>query len=298
MTSNKISIRLLGSAAFAATLLLGGTPEAAKADTLSDIVSEGKLVAGIKTDYAPWGMRDSDGNIVGLEIEMIRELARRIGDEAGKTIEVELVPVVAANRLQFLEQGKVDVMIATMSDKPERREIVGIVQPNYYSSGSAILAHKSSGIDGWESIKGKKICGIQGAWYNKDLGLKNGAEMVVFKGVPEVEAALLDGRCVGWLYDDSAFVPRKVNDPEKWADFAMATPVVSDVPWGAAVRKEDLHEPIGKALSQTIIELHKSGKLVELESKWGIPQTSWLVQMQKNCVSGDPVCDMKRDAGE
>ena len=142
----------------------------ASADTMDDVIERGKLIAGVKADYAPWGMRDASGNLVGMEIDMMQDLARQIGETAGKDIEVELVEVVASNRMQFLEQGRIDIMIATMSDKPERREVVGIVQPNYYSSGVAVLAHKDSGITGWDTIKDKKICGIQGAWYNKDHG--------------------------------------------------------------------------------------------------------------------------------
>ena len=207
----------------AAGFLLAMLSPAAVAGTLDDIIAKGKIVVGVKADYAPWGMRNASGNVIGMEIDMVRDFARRIGYQAGKPIDVELVVVIASNRMQFLEQGKIDMMIATMSDKPGRRKVVGIVQPNYYSSGVAIFAHKDSGIDSWDSIKGKKICGIQGAWYNKDHGLKRGAEIVAFKGVPEVEAALLDGRCVGWLYDDSAFVPRKVNDPGKWKDYAIGT---------------------------------------------------------------------------
>ncbi len=52
-------------------------------------------------------------------------------------------PVQSSNRMQFLEQGKIDLMIATMSDRPDRREIVGIVGPNYYTSGTNILAPKA-----------------------------------------------------------------------------------------------------------------------------------------------------------
>ncbi|MGV0036740.1 MAG: transporter substrate-binding domain-containing protein [Candidatus Azotimanducaceae bacterium WSBS_2022_MAG_OTU7] len=268
------------------------------AGTLDDVIERGKLIAGVKADYAPWGMRDASGNVVGMEIDMMRDLAKQIGEKAGKEIDVELVVVVASNRMQFLEQGKIDIMIATMSDKAERREVVGIVQPNYYSSGVAVLAHKDSGIGGWDTVKDKKVCGIQGAWYNKDHGLKNGAEIMAFKGVPEVEAALLDGRCVGWLYDDSAFVPRKVNAPEKWADYNIATTVVDNVPWGAAVRKEDIDQPIGKALSAAIISWHKSGTLIELEKKWGVPATQWLVDMQTACNAGDNVCNDVHDEGE
>ena len=51
---------------FALAVVLGSASPA-HADTLDDIVANGKLVAGIKTDYPPWGMRDNDGQIVGSE---------------------------------------------------------------------------------------------------------------------------------------------------------------------------------------------------------------------------------------
>ena len=291
-------LRKLLGAAVATAAITGGTALPAMADTLADIIDRGTIVVGVKADYAPWGMRDADGNVVGMEHDMIADFARRLGESAGTPIEVEKIVVVASNRMQFLEQGQIDMFIATMSNKPDRREVVGIVQPDYYSSGVAVLAHKDSGIDGWASLEGKTICGIQGAWYNKDHGLKNGAEVVAFKGVPEVEQALLDGRCVGWIYDDSAFIPRKVNEPEKWMDYEIATPTVDDVPWGAAVRLEDVDQPLGKALSAAIIDWHKSGLLIELEAKWGIPPTQWLADMREMCLADDPICNDVYDEGE
>ncbi len=273
----------------ATALALSAT--AASADVLDDIAERGKIVVGVKADYAPWGMRDADGNLIGMEHDMIDDFVMRVSEAVGKPIELEKVVVVASNRMQFLEQGKVDMFIATMSNKPERREVVGILQPDYYSSGVAVLAHRDSGIDGWGSLEGKTICGIQGAWYNKDHGLKNGAEIVAFKGVPEVEKALLDGRCVGWIYDDSAFIPRKVNEPEKWADYSIATPTVDDVPWGAAVSLDEVGGSLAGLLSEAIIDWHTSGLLIELEAKWGIPATAWLAQMHEACKAGEKICN-------
>ena len=271
--------------------VLAITTAIASADPLDDIAERGKIVIGVKADYAPWGMRDAEGNLIGMEHDMIDDFVMRVSDAVGKPIELEKVVVVASNRLQFLEQGKVDMFIATMSNKADRREVVGIVQPDYYSSGVAVLAHKDSGINGWASLEGKKICGIQGAWYNKDHGLKNGADIVAFKGVPEVEKALLDGRCVGWIYDDSAFIPRKVNEPEKWADYNIATPTVDDAPWGAAVALDEVDGRLGKLLSQAIIDWHTSGLLVELEAKWGIPSTTWLADMHEACKERKKICN-------
>ncbi|KRW96660.1 transporter substrate-binding domain-containing protein [Paracoccus sp. MKU1] len=262
----------------------------ANADTLASVLEKGKLVVGVKTDFVPWGMRDASGQIVGLEIDLIKDFARRIGEEAGKTIEVELVPVAASNRMEFLEQGRIDVLIATMADTPERRRLIGFVTPSYYSSGVSVFATEESGIDGWDSIEGKKLCGMQGAFYLREHGFGNGADVVTFKGVPEIENALFAGRCDGWLYDDSALVSRQVIEPEKWADYRIAAPVVSEVPWGIAVRKQDEAEPIAEAISEAVVDWHKSGMILELSQKWGIPETPWLIAMQEKCLAGDPVC--------
>lgn len=270
----------------------------AVADTLDDIIERGTLIAGAKPDYAPWGFRNPEGALEGLEIDMLNDFVRRLSEHAGKEIALELVPVVASNRMEFLEQGRIDMFIATMSDTEARRKVVGIVQPNYYSSGVSLFAKPETGITDWSDLDGRKICGIQGAWYNREHGLKNGAEIVAFKGVPEVEQALLDGRCEGWLYDDSAFVSRKTLDPEKWAEFELVVPTVADVPWGAAVRLEDLGGPLSELLSEAIIDWHASGTMLELENKWGIPETAWLRMMHEACQAGEPVCDMVRDEGE
>ena len=287
--------RTLRSALTAACLATMAIPGTATADTLSDIIESGSISIGVKADFPPFGMRDTDGNLIGLEIDLGRDLAERISKVAGQEITADFVVVASANRMEFLEQGRIDVLLANMTDTAERRKVVGIVQPNYYSSGIAVFASDESELDGWDSLDGKPICGIQGAWFNKDFGTKNGAEMMTFKGVAEAEAALLAGRCIGWLYDDSAFAARKAADPQKWDNYALVTPVTADAPWGAAVRTEDLGQPINTALSNAIIDWHKSGLLEELQKKWGLTNTTWVSAMQQKCVANDKVCDETPD---
>jgi polar amino acid transport system substrate-binding protein len=243
-----------------------------RADTLAEIKKKGTLIVGVKTDYPPWGMRDSSGAIVGMEPEMAADVAKRLG------VKLELVSVVSSNRMQFLQQGKIDLMIATMSDTPERRKVVGIVDPVYYASGVAILAYKTAKIKSAADLKGKPVCALQGAFYNNDLQSKyTGQELVAFKGVPEAEQALLDGRCVGFVYDDVVLVYKKAQD-KKWADFeTVALTEWKPVPWGLAVKVEDLDSPWGKFMAATTKDWLKSGKLLALEKKWVGSNTKWLV---------------------
>ncbi|MEM9030055.1 MAG: transporter substrate-binding domain-containing protein, partial [Pseudomonadota bacterium] len=77
-------------------------------------MSRGEVVVGVKADYKPWGFRDPSGKIVGMEIDVAQAMADAMG------VKLKLVAVQSSNRMQFLEQGKVDMFIATMSDRPDR----------------------------------------------------------------------------------------------------------------------------------------------------------------------------------
>ncbi|WP_245422313.1 transporter substrate-binding domain-containing protein, partial [Rhodoplanes serenus] len=86
------------------------------------------------------------------------------------TLGVNLEPVVvtSANRMQFLQQGKIDVIIGGMYDTAERRKIIGIIEPAYWTSGPTLMA-KEGAIASWEDIKDKPVCAKQGANYNKQV---------------------------------------------------------------------------------------------------------------------------------
>jgi len=257
------------AAALIGTAMAAGT--AVKADQLDEIKKKGTLVVGVKTDYPPCGMRDANGNIVGMEPDMAADVAERLG------VELELVSVVSSNRMQFLQQGRIDLMIATMSDTPERRKAVGIVDPVYYASGVALLVNNDANIKSVDDLKGKPVCALQGAFYNNEMQSKyTQTDLVAFKGIPEAEQALLDGRCVGFIYDDVVLVWKKAQD-QKWANFTVVPlPQWPVVPWGLAVKTEELDGPWGKYMAETVTDWLASGKLLELEKKWVGDNTAWL----------------------
>src|SRR5262245_23718679 len=128
---------LLRLLAVIAALAAAALPAAAQ--TLDKIKQRGVLTVGSKADYKPFGFRDPSGAIVGFEPDLAKDVADRLG------VKLELEPVVSSNRMQFLQQGKIDLMIATMNDKPDRRQVVGIIEPLYYASGVNVLANKKAG---------------------------------------------------------------------------------------------------------------------------------------------------------
>lgn len=260
---------ILGAAAAAVALLATGP--SVQAQTLDKIRQAGKIVIGVKTDYPPWGMLDPQGRPQGMEIDMANDIGRRLG------VQVELVVVLSSNRLDFLRQGRIDLVLATLTDTPERRQIVGAIDPTYYAASTAVFSLKSVGLKTWEDLRGKPICAIQGPWYNRLVQERFGAQLVTFPSRPEAEAAVQARRCVGWLWDDTAFTPY-ANQPQ-WAQWEMALPPIEPAPWVLAVPLAEREGPYGRAVSAIVEDWHRTGYLIEVEKKWGIPATQWLVDM-------------------
>ena len=257
------------------TAVSAGSVHAAQCtnDVWKKVMERGKVVVGVKADYKPWGYRDSSGELVGMEIDMAKDAAAKMG------VDVELVPVQSSNRMQFLEQGKVDMFIATMSDRPDRRKIVGITLPNYYTSGTNILAPKALGFKSWEDLRGKPVCGKQGAFYNKVVTERYGVEVVAFTGNAEAKQALRDKKCVAWVYDDSSIMSDLSSG--NWNDFEMPLASEDDNPWGLAVPVAEKDCVFGNFMSGLTYNWHNSGQLVEWEKKWGIQPTAYLADKKK-----------------
>jgi polar amino acid transport system substrate-binding protein len=243
----------------------------AHADELSDIKAKGVLVVGVKADYPPFGYLSPSGANIGIEPDLARNVAQRLG------VKVQFVPVVAANRMQFLEQGKIDLLIATMNDTPEREKVVDIVQPDYYASGYNLMVPKTVPVKTWAQIKGVPVCGIQGTYYNKDVEEKYGAEIVAFTGVAEALTALKQGRCNAFLFDDTA-IEGKIAMPE-WSGYDMPLPTQDPKPWGLAIK---MGEPAFSAfMSKTLIDWDKTGYIIALEKKYHVKPSAYAAAQHK-----------------
>lgn len=266
------NILMAGIAGLALTA--AATAQAAQCtnDTWKKVMSRGKIVVGVKADYKPWGFRDSSGAIVGMEIDMAQAVADAMG------VKLETVAVQSSNRMQFLEQGKIDMMIATMSDRPDRRKIVGIPQPNYYTSGTNVMAPKALAFKKWEDLRGKPVCGKQGAFYNKVVTERYGVKVVAFTGNAEAKQALRDKKCVAWVYDDSSIGSDLASG--NFDDFEMPLSSEDDNPWGLAVPLAEKDCVFGNFMSGLTFNMHQSGKLIELEKKWGIKPTKYLADQK------------------
>ena len=242
------------------------------ADDPEAIKARGTLVVGVKPDYRPFSYRDPKGELVGIEPDLAADIAKRMG------VKLELVPVVSSNRMEFLQQGKVDMLIATISDKPERRRVVQAIDPQYYADFVNVIVSKTSGIKTWADLKGKPICATAGAWYNKTITQTYGPDLLAFDGSDKPLFAMKQGNCVGYMYDQSNLQGRML-DAEWNKDYAMPLEGILQTPWFMAVAKGN--DGLAKIAEDASKDWMKTGFIIDEEKKWGLAPDAYSIGMHK-----------------
>jgi polar amino acid transport system substrate-binding protein len=240
-------------------------------DELDQIRSRGTLVVGTKADYQPFGFRDVGGTIVGFEPDLAQDIATTLG------VKLELTPVNASNRIPLLIDGKVDLVIATMNDTPERRKLVDFVQPSYYASGVNVLAPRSLQLRVWQQLRTKRVCTIEGSFYVQEIKERYAPELLLFKNTGDMYDALKQGKCVSAVYDDTALIG-KLQSPD-WREFEMPLRSILVEPWGMAVKPGEAR--LEAALSDVVTRWHQTARIAALEARWGIPKSAFADEMHE-----------------
>jgi len=250
-------------------------PVAYGANTLDKIKKDGKIVIGVKTDYRPFGFLDPSGKNVGMEIDMAYDIAKRLG------VKPVLITTQSGNRNEFLLTGKVDLILCTMSETPARRQVLGFIDPSYYAGGTNILAKKSMGFKKWNDLRGKKVCGTQGAYYNRRVGELYGAAILAFPGTMEALTDLQNDNCVAFLQDSTLIESMLSSGDPKWAGYEMPLPTEDSQTWHMAVPKDEVEGPYGQFFKNLVIEWHKARYIIELNEKWKLSPVPFLEEMHK-----------------
>jgi glutamate transport system substrate-binding protein len=160
-----MKIRRLASMAVLAALAVAATAcgsDDKKFDSLVDKASsEKKLVIGIKYDQPGLGLKNPDGSFSGFDVDMAKIIAKALGvEESGITFK----ETVSANREPFIEQGQVDLVLATYSITDARKEKVSFAGPYFVAGQSLLVRSDSTDITGAESLtNGKKLCSVSGS---------------------------------------------------------------------------------------------------------------------------------------
>jgi glutamate transport system substrate-binding protein len=116
------------------------------------------LNIGVKPDQPGLGMQSPSGQYSGFDVDVARYVARKLG-----ATKINFVPTLSANREAFLQQGKVDMVVATYSVTPERQKVVSFAGPYYIAHQDILVRASDNSISKPDDLIGKKVCSGQGS---------------------------------------------------------------------------------------------------------------------------------------
>jgi len=246
----------------------------AQADaTLDKVKQRGKLVVGVMLSGPPFGSIDPvTQKHVGYNVELAEGVAKGLG------VVAETVQVQPSNRVQFLQQGKVDILIANMQWTQERSEILSFVPTPFEEVGGAAIAKKGSGVARWDDLRGKPVCVSQGSNFTKPLAEQHGAQIKAFRGQPESLLALKGGNCAAAVHVSPTLRELVASNPD-WKDYEIVSPT-DLIPSPSVIWLRKGEADTQAAIDKVVQDWHGSGWLIAVEKRHGMTPTPLLHQLQ------------------
>lgn len=265
------------AAAAADTTAAAADTTAAAADGVTadvqKIIDAGVLKVGTKIDVPKFGLQNTaTGEMEGVEIDLAYEIAGKIfgvtAEEAKAQKLVAFQGVTAKTRGPLLDNGEVDLVIATFTITPERKETWNFSDP-YYTDAVGLLVLNDSGIKSIEDLDGKVIAVSQGSTtkdvtlaYIAEKGYNVTPEFEEFDGYPSMAAALaaknvdvfsVDRAILAGYNDDSTEIL-----PDRFAE----------QDYGVASKLDN--KGLAELVNGVVTDLKGSGKMDEMLKGWGI----------------------------
>ncbi|MDN4477171.1 glutamate ABC transporter substrate-binding protein [Demequina sp. SYSU T00039] len=138
----------------------GSMMEFAEGSTMAALSEAGSITIGTKFDQPLFGLLAPSGDPEGFDVEIGKIIAGKLGIDEGS---IEWVETVSANREPFIQDGTVDIVIATYTINDARKELVSFAGP-YYNAGQALMTLSTTDdINGPDDLAGKNVCSVEGS---------------------------------------------------------------------------------------------------------------------------------------
>jgi glutamate transport system substrate-binding protein len=235
------------------------TKPADKADfaagsTMAKLAEGGTLRVGTKFDQPLFGLKGLSGEPEGFDVEIAKIIAKKLGISEDK---IEFIESVSANREPFLQQNRVDMVVATYTINDKRDMIVDFAGP-YFQAGQDILVAKGNpkGIKGPEDLKGKKTCSVSGSTPAETVMTKYGlttAELQLVDVYTKCRDALANGQVDAVTTDNVILAGYVDKAPDK---FELVDKPFTEEPYGIGVPEgqEDFCQFINDTLKESVTD--------------------------------------------
>ncbi|MDO5136104.1 MAG: transporter substrate-binding domain-containing protein [Eubacteriales bacterium] len=266
----------LTAAALMAASLFGSTLTVSAEEVTEDvqkIVDRGVLKVGCKADVPKFSLQNTETEeYEGFEDDLAYEIAGEIfgctADEAKEQDLVEFQGVTAKTRGPLLENGEIDLVIATFTITEERKETYNFSTP-YFTDAVGLLVNKSSGIESIEDLD-KMIIGVAQSSTTKDSfnayieenGIDIKPEFQEFDGYPALAQALATNQ-IDCFSVDRAILSGYVNDSNMILEDRFA-----EQDYGVASAKEN--EGLAALVDEKVTSMLEDGTIESMIEEWEI----------------------------
>ncbi|MFI0409622.1 glutamate ABC transporter substrate-binding protein [Actinomadura sp. 3N508] len=261
-------LRAAASLAAAGTLLTTATACGIADARETSVATKDTLVIGVNGDQPGVGERTAGGTFQGFDIDIAKEIAERLGVTAAN---VTFKQVGYATREKMIQDGDVDLVVASYSVTPERKVKVSFAGP-YYVAHQDVLVRESdaAGIRDIHDLKGRRLCRVPGSVSFPRVHDEQGvaALPVEADGYARCLTDLAAGRLDAVSTDDVILAGLAARAPGG-RPLKIVNAPFTDEPYGVGIRKTDVAGC--EAVNKAITGMYQDGTAPVLLKKWFAP---------------------------
>ncbi|MFC6357231.1 glutamate ABC transporter substrate-binding protein [Luethyella okanaganae] len=215
----------------------GGTepepaPSFATGTTMAKLAAAGTITIGTKFDQPLFGLLGPDGVPEGFDVEIGKIIAAKLGIAADK---IEWKESVSANREPFIENGEVDIVVATYTINDKRKAVISFAGPYYMAGQSILVLADNNDITSESDLVGKPVCSVTGSTPAAKLA-EIGAQPVLTDTYTNCLEPLRTGQVVAVSTDNVILAGLAAQNE---GEFKVVGKPFTREPYGIGLKKDD-----------------------------------------------------------
>jgi glutamate transport system substrate-binding protein len=208
--------------------------------TMAALQQKGRLVVGVKFDQNGFGLKNpTTGKIEGFDVEVAKLVAQGIfgGSLEEAEQKIEFKEAVSKNREPFIQDGTVDIVVATYTINDTRKQVVDFAGPYFVAEQDILVKSSDTAIKSVTDLNGKKVCTVKGSTSEKNVRAKAPqADVTLFDTYTQCAEALTDGRVVAVTTDNTILAGTAAASN---GAFKLVKAPFSNEPYGIGLKKGD-----------------------------------------------------------
>jgi len=219
---------------------------------------ENVLIVGANIGNVPWEFQDTAGELIGFEIDLVNEVAKRLNRE------IEIINIPFNGLFSAVQSSRIDIAISSITITEQRLTSVSFAQP-YYDSDQSLTIRSDSNITSVNDLQDEVVAVDTGStgdiWASENQQQYGFKEIRRYEGIAPAALDLQIGRVVGYISDIPAMQYYTKDKPE----LKVVERIRTGGSYSMMFRKDD---ELALSVNEIITTLKQEGLVNELHNKW------------------------------